>query len=349
MLALVEGTPFPAPSMLLSVVIPIYNETEVIPLLLARLRGVLSALGRPYEVVFVDDGSSDSSLELLRAAAAEDTRLRVVSFSRNFGHQTAITAGLDFATGDAVVIMDADLQDPPELLFDMVREYENGYEVVSAQRVSREAETWFKLKSAAAFYWIMQKMVDKRIQPEVGDFRLLSRPAVEAVRNFREQHRFMRGLIAWLGLREKLISFSREARAAGETKYPLSKMIRFAWTAIISFSALPLRMSTLLGVFISLLGFILIGVVVYADVVLKAVVPGWTSIMAVQCFFSGITLLFLGLIGEYLAKIFDEQKRRPLYVVARTINVDGVGAAERCVVLQNRTDTAGAALDRKIN
>jgi glycosyltransferase involved in cell wall biosynthesis len=326
--------------MRLSVVIPIYNETDVIPLLLPRLRSVLGQLQRPYEIVFVDDGSSDGSLELLRAAAAEDNRLRVVSFSRNFGHQTAITAGLDFATGDAVVIMDADLQDPPELLFDMVREYENGFDVVSAQRISREVETFFKRKSAAAFYWIMRTMVDKRIQPEVGDFRLLSRPAVEAVRRFREQHRFMRGLIAWLGLKEKLISFSREARAAGETKYPLSKMIRFAWTAIISFSALPLRISTMAGAFISLFGFVLIGVVVYAAVVMKAVVPGWTSIMAVQCFFSGITLLFLGLIGEYLAKIYDEQKRRPLYVVSRTINVDGVVPSDRCVVLQNRTGTA---------
>jgi dolichol-phosphate mannosyltransferase len=332
--------------MLLSVVIPIYNETDVIPLLLPRLRDVLDQLRRPYEVLFIDDGSSDSSLELLRAAAAEDNRLRVVSFSRNFGHQTAITAGLDFAIGDAVVIMDADLQDPPELLFDMVREYENGFDVVSAQRVSREVESLFKRKTAAAFYWIMQKMVDKRIQPEVGDFRLLSRPAVEAIRRFREQHRFMRGLIAWLGLREKLISFSRQARAAGETKYPVSKMIRFAWTAIISFSALPLRISTMVGAFISLLGFVLIGVVIYAAVVLKAVVPGWTSIMAVQCFFSGITLLFLGLIGEYLAKIFDEQKRRPLYIVARTINVEGIVPSERCVVLQNRTETAGQVLDR---
>jgi glycosyltransferase involved in cell wall biosynthesis len=332
--------------MLLSVVIPIYNETEVIPLLVPRLRDVLGKLQLPYEVVFVDDGSSDTSLDLLRAAAAEDSRLRVVSFSRNFGHQTAITAGLDFATGDAVVIMDADLQDPPELLAEMVREYENGFEVVSAQRVSREADTFFKRKSAAAFYWIMQKLVDKRIQPEVGDFRLLSRPAVDAVRQFREQHRFMRGLIAWLGLKEKLITFTRQARAAGETKYPLSKMIRFAWTAIISFSALPLRMSTMAGALISAMGFVLIGVVIYADLVMKAVVPGWTSIMAVQCFFSGITLLFLGLIGEYLAKIFDEQKRRPLYVVARTINVDGPVPSDRCVVLHNRTETAGPVLDR---
>lgn len=332
--------------MLLSVVIPIYNETDVIPLLLVRLRMVLGQLQRSYEIVFVDDGSSDGSLELLRAAAAEDNRIRVVSFSRNFGHQAAITAGLDFASGDAVVIMDADLQDPPELLMDMLREYENGFDVVSAQRVSREIDSYFKRQSAALFYWIMRKMVDRRIQPEVGDYRLLSRPAVDAVRRFREQHRFMRGLIAWLGLKEKLISFSRQARAAGETKYPLTKMIRFAWTAVISFSALPLRISTLVGLATSLLGFALLGFVIYAAVILKAVVPGWASIMAVQCFFSGITLIFLGLIGEYLAKIFDEQKRRPLYVVSRTINIDGVEPSERCVVLQNRTGKAGPVVGR---
>jgi glycosyltransferase involved in cell wall biosynthesis len=332
--------------MLLSVVIPIYNETDVIPLLLTRIRAVLAKLQLPYEIVFVDDGSSDSSLQLLRAAAAEDNRLRVVSFSRNFGHQTAITAGLDFATGDAVVIMDADLQDPPELLFDMVREYENGFDVVSAQRISRERDSFFKRQSAAAFYWIMRKMVDQRIQPEVGDFRLLSRPAVDAVRRFREQHRFMRGLIAWLGLKEKLVPFSRNARAAGETKYPLTKMIRFAWTAITSFSALPLRISTMVGLAASLLGFVLVGLVIYSAVILKAVVPGWASIMAGQCFFSGITLLFLGLIGEYLAKIFDEQKRRPLYVVSRTINVEGTVPTDRCVVLENRSGTAGPVLER---
>ena len=335
--------------MLLSVVISIYNETDVIPLLLRRLRAVLEQLQRPYEIIFIDDGSSDGSLEVLRDTAADDYRIRVVSFTRNFGHQTAITAGLDFASGDAVVIMDADLQDPPELLPEMVREYENGFDVVSAQRVSREIDTFFKRGAAAAFYWIMRKMVDKRIQPEVGDFRLLSRPAVEAVRRFREQHRFMRGLIAWLGLKEKLITYSREARAAGQTKYPLGKMIQFAWTAVISSSALPLRISTMVGIFSSLLGFLLLGFVLYAVLVAKAVVPGWASIMAAQCFFSGITLLFLGLIGEYLARIFDEQKRRPLYVVGRTINLDGVEPSDRCVVLGNRIGTAGPVLDRHEN
>jgi dolichol-phosphate mannosyltransferase len=324
--------------MLLSLVIPIYNEAEVIPLLLDRLTQVLNQLGRNYEVVFVNDGSSDNSLEILRRAAEQNRRLRVVSFSRNFGHQAAVTAGIDFAAGDAVVVMDADLQDPPELLFEMVREYDNGFEVVSAQRSSRQSDTFFKRNSAALFYWFMQKMVDKRIQPEVGDFRLLSRSAVEAIRGFREQHRFMRGLIAWLGLREKLVPFERQSRAAGETKYPLSKMIRFAWTAIVSFSALPLRISTWVGALISLAGFIYLGYVLYASLVLKSVIPGWTSLIVIQCFFSGITLLFLGLIGDYLAKIFDEQKRRPLYVVSRTINIEALDRSmERFLVLPERT------------
>jgi dolichol-phosphate mannosyltransferase len=220
----------------------------------------------------------------------------------------------------------------------MVREYDNGFEVVSAQRSSRQSDTFFKRNTAALFYWFMQKMVDKRIQPEVGDFRLLSRSAVEAIRGFREQHRFMRGLIAWLGLREKLVPFERQSRAAGETKYPLSKMIRFAWTAIVSFSALPLRISTWVGALISLAGFIYLGYVLYASLVLKTVIPGWTSLIVIQCFFSGITLLFLGLIGDYLAKIFDEQKRRPLYVVSRTINIEALDRSmERFLVLPERT------------
>ena len=329
--------------MLLSVVIPIYNEREVLPLLLTRLAEVLNRIGGAHEVIFVNDGSADNSLDILRDAAAKDNRLRVVSFSRNFGHQAAITAGLDFAAGDAVVIMDADLQDPPELLIDMVREYGNGYDVVSARRNSRKTDTIFKRTTASAFYWIMRKMVDKRIQREVGDFRLLSRAAADAVCQFREQHRFMRGLIAWLGLKEKVIPFERQPRAAGETKYPLGKMIWFAWTAIVSFSALPLRISTWAGVALSFAGFVYLGYVLYVTLVLKAVVQGWASIIVIQCVFSGMTLLFLGLIGDYLAKVFDEQKRRPLYVVGDTFNIaDDLRAGDRTVVLRKRRETVTA-------
>src|SRR5258708_26145181 len=224
--------------MLLSIVIPVYNETESLPALLQTLNSVLPGMNCDYEIVFVDDGSKDNTLGFLTQAAAQDRRIKTVKFRRNVGHEVAVTAGLDFAAGDAVVVMDADLQDPPELLPKMVALYQEGYQVVSAQRTRREGDSLFKRATAAAFYWIMRKMVDPRLQPEVGDFRLFSREAVAAIRAFREQHRFMRGLVAWLGLRETILPFERQPRVAGETKYPLWQMARFAWTALLSFSAL---------------------------------------------------------------------------------------------------------------
>ncbi|HEV2445737.1 MAG TPA: glycosyltransferase family 2 protein, partial [Candidatus Sulfopaludibacter sp.] len=233
--------------MKLSLVIPVFNEEAVLPLTLARLRSVLQAMGCDYEIVFVNDGSRDRTFDILDREAAADSRIKAVSFSRNFGHQAAVTAGLDFASGDAVVVMDADLQDPPELLPKMVELYRQGYDVVSPQRTSREGETWFKRQTANLFYGLMRKLADANMPKQVGDFRLLSREAVRAMRQFREQHRFMRGMVAWLGLKEVLLPFERQARAAGETKYPLWKMLRFSWTAITSFSAVPLRLTMSLG------------------------------------------------------------------------------------------------------
>jgi polyisoprenyl-phosphate glycosyltransferase len=307
--------------MLLSIVIPIYNEAEVIPFLLRELQTTLARIPHAYEVIFVDDGSKDASLRMLRAASESDHRLKVLSFPRNFGHQAAITAGLDFARGDAVAVMDADLQDPPELLLDMIARYQEGYDVVSAQRIAREGDGMFKRWTAAGFYWIMRNMVDERMVPEVGDFRLFSRHALAGIRNFREQHRFMRGLVAWLGLKEAIVPFQRKSRVAGATKYPLHKMIRFAWTAIASFSALPLRLTMLAGLFFCLLGVAGLFWVIWAALFAHRVVPGWSSIVVVQLVFSGITLLSLGVIGEYVAKIYDESKQRPLYVVKECINL----------------------------
>ena len=232
------------PSMILSLVIPIYNEAQAIPHLVPSLRSVLDRLSCEYEIVFVDDGSADESLALIEEVAKQDPRVKVFALSRNFGHQAAITAGLDFAEGDAVVVMDADLQDPPDVLVPMLRHYQEGYDVVSAQRVQRDGDGLFKRWTAKCFYWLMKTMVDERLPPEVGDFRLFSRKALVAIRSFREQHRFMRGLVSWLGLREAIVPFERHSRVAGKTKYPLYRMLRFAWTAISSFSALPLRIST---------------------------------------------------------------------------------------------------------
>ena len=305
--------------MLISVVIPVLNEAETIPLLLPRLRNILECL--TWEIIFVDDGSTDATSFLLEQAALEDPRIKLLRFSRNFGHQAAVTAGLDFANGDAVVVMDADLQDPPELLPRMLDLFEQGYDVVSPQRISREKESRFKRWSAAIFYRVLAKMASQRITPDVGDFRLYSRRAVRAIRSLREQHRYMRGLVAWLGLREAILPFERRARAAGQTKYPLMKMLRFAWTGISSFSAFPLRISIGAGCFLSLAGFLYLMRVVYLALFTTTLVPGWASVVAMQCAFSGMVLIALGGIGDYLAKTYEEAKGRPLYVVTEACNV----------------------------
>jgi polyisoprenyl-phosphate glycosyltransferase len=306
----------------ISLVIPVLNEAEALPLLFQALFPVIESIDCDYEVLFVNDGSTDDSLEILAREAAADPRIKVLCFSRNFGHQAAFTAGIDFSTGDAVIVMDADLQDPPQLLPEMVRLYRQGYDVVSPQRIARPGDSWFKRKTAALFYLVMRKLVDKRIPPQVSDFRLLARNAVIALRQFREQHRYMRGMIAWLGLREAMLPFERQPRASGETKYPLSKMLRFSWTAICSFSALPLRMTMWLGLATSSLGMGYLGWAVYMDLVRNKAIWGWTSLVFLQCLFFGVTLVCVSLIGDYIARIYEESKRRPLYVVNRAMNID---------------------------
>jgi polyisoprenyl-phosphate glycosyltransferase len=319
----------------LSIVIPVYNEAAVLDVLLRTLLPVLLRTGWSYEIVFVNDGSTDESFEKLLAKAAADPHIKVLSFPRNFGHQTAVTAGLDFASGDAVVILDADLQDPPELIPQMLELYLQGYDVVSPKRISREGEGLFKRATAWLFYWLMRNLVDKRIRSEVGDFRLLSRAAVNALRQFREQHRFVRGLITWLGLREAVLPFHRQPRAAGETKYPVLKMLRFSWTAITSFSALPLRCTMIGGIIASGVSMLYFVYAAYGAFVLNRVVPGWTSIVFLQCLFFGITLLGISAIGEYVGRIYEEAKLRPLYILDHAVNLH-VSAVQRVAILQPR-------------
>jgi dolichol-phosphate mannosyltransferase len=305
---------------LVSVVIPVFNESKTLMVLIEHLGIALE--GMDWEVIFVNDGSTDDSLDILQRAAQSDSRrVRVLSFSRNFGHQAAITAGLDFAEGDAVAVMDADLQDPPELLPRMVTLLEQGYDVVSPQRAARHGESIFKRLTAGLFYRLMARMADKRLVADVGDFRLFSHRAVLAIRAFREQHRFMRGLVAWLGLREAILPFERQPRAAGETKYSLVKMLRFAWTAISSFSAAPLRLSVVAGLSLSGAGFVYLLRVVYLAFWTNALVPGWASVVVLQCIFSGMILIALGLIGDYVARTYEEAKGRPLYIVNRVLNL----------------------------
>jgi dolichol-phosphate mannosyltransferase len=327
--------------LLLSLIIPIYNEEEAFPFLLPALKKVLAEIRCQHEIIFVNDGSRDGSLKLL-LKATEDPSIKVLSFSRNFGHQAAITAGLDFASGDAIAVMDADLQDPPEILKEMVARYEEGYDVVSAQHSGRTSDTLFKRFTAAGFYWVMRKMVDQRLVPEVGDFRLFSRPALLAIRTFREQHRFMRGLVAWLGLKEAIIPFERRRRVAGVSKYSVVQMVKFSWTAISSFSALPLRLSMALGILFSMIGVGYFIYTLYVVYIRGDVVRGWASLVALQCLFSGVTLFVLGLVGDYVAKIFEESKMRPLYVVDRTYNIANESAPiARAVVLHRSGEPSG--------
>jgi dolichol-phosphate mannosyltransferase len=330
--------------MLLSLVIPVFNEEEALPPLLEAVERVLAGMDCDYEIVFVDDGSRDGTRRLLEKAAAADPRLKVLGFSRNFGHQAAITAGLDFASGDAVVVMDADLQDPPELLPEMVARFDQGFDVVSAQRIGREGEGLFKRATAALFYGLMRRAVDERLVPQVGDFRLFSRAAVEALRGFREQHRFLRGLVAWLGLREAIIPFHRPARIAGKTKYPAWKMARFAWTAVSSFSALPLKLALFGGLLLLAAGALYTGYVGYQTLILHTTVPGWNALACLQLLLSGVTLTAIGLVGDYVARIYDEAKGRPLYVVSETSNLEPSGdTAPRTVCLTRGLSKNGVA------
>lgn len=305
----------------LSLVLPIYNEEEVIPELHVRLQEFLGKLGVPSEVVFVNDGSRDRSMELLRKIAKGEPRYRILSFARNFGHQTAITAGIDYARGAAVVVMDADLQDPPEVVLEMVAKWREGYDVVYGKRGKREGETWFKLFTARWFYRVFAAMIPIEVPLDTGDFRLMSRRVVVALRALRETHRFVRGMVAWVGFRQTAVIYDRPGRFAGETKYPLKKMLKFAADGITSFSILPLRFATYLGMFISVLS---VGVAAWALVArfaLQATVPGWTAEVVLISLLAAVQLLMIGILGEYVGRIYEQVKGRPLYVVGDTVNL----------------------------
>lgn len=300
--------------MSLSVVAPVFNEEETLPRFYQRLRSVLEALGEPWDIIFVDDGSGDRSLALLRQFNAEEPRVRIVSFTRNFGHQTAITAGLDVAGGDVVVIIDTDLQDPPEVIPALVAEWRKGYEVVFAVRSARAGETAFKLTTAKVFYRLLSRIAAVHIPHDTGDFRLMDRRAVLAMRRLREHHRFMRGLSSWVGFRQTGVPYQREERLAGTTHYPLRKMFRLAVDAMTSFSYLPLQLASTLG--FSIAGLSLAGIVL--AIILRLVnhtVAGQATTLVAVLFIGGIQLMSLGIIGEYLGRIYDEVKDRPLYVV----------------------------------
>jgi dolichol-phosphate mannosyltransferase len=304
----------------LSLVLPMFNEEEVLPILRRRLTGFINGFACTVEVILVDDGSSDATLAGILAWAAEDPRIVVIALSRNFGHQAAATAGLDHASGEAVVLMDADLQDPPELIHDMIRNYELGYDVVYAQRIGREGESVFKKGTAWMFYRIMRSMVYHSLPPDTGDYRLVSSECLQALREMKETHRFLRGMVAWLGFRQTAVQFVRPARVAGETKYPLRKMIRFAWTAIVSFSPTPLRVTFAFSLVIAAIGVAAAIYTIAAILFSMPVVPGWTSLMLTLCLIGSCILISIGVVGEYVAKIYEEGKHRPVYVINRRLS-----------------------------
>ncbi len=317
---------------LLSVVVPCMNEEGVLRETNRRLVAVLEGISLNFEIVYVDDGSKDSTPDLLRELQAHDLRIRVVRFSRNFGHQIAITAGLEHASGDAVVIIDADLQDPPEVILDFVAKWLDGYDVVYVVRTERDGETAFKLWTAKLFYRFIRHLSDTRIPLDSGDFRLMDRRVVDALLSMPERDRFVRGMVSWLGFSQTAVEYRRASRLAGVTKFSFFKMLRFALDGIFSFSILPLRLATWTGFTAS--GLAICGIViVLLDRVLgvPGLVRGWSSAIIAQLFIGGVQLICIGIIGEYVGRIYGESKRRPLYIVQERMGFEtrSVTAAPR--------------------
>jgi glycosyltransferase involved in cell wall biosynthesis len=306
---------------LISLVIPLYNEQESLPALRIALKSLAIGLHCPVEFVFVDDGSVDLTASQLRHWALGDERVKVLFFARNFGHQAAITAGLDYAAGDAVVIMDGDLQDPPELIFEMIAQYRRGFDVVYAQRTVRLGETWLKRLTAKLFYGLMKRFVQKDLPTNTGDFRLMSFEAVRAFRALREGHRFIRGMVTWVGFSQIGIPYERPPRVAGKTKFPFRKMMAFAWDGILSFSSTPLRLGIYLGLISLLFGGFITGRALWLMAGGIPLVRGWTTLVVMISTIGGSILISLGLIGEYVGRIYEEIKCRPLYIVQTAINL----------------------------
>jgi dolichol-phosphate mannosyltransferase len=307
-----------------SIVIPVYNEEAILPALGERLTALLDRLDGGAEVILVDDGSRDASFARMMEMSARDPRFKVVQLSRNFGHQMAITAGLDFSAGNAVVIMDADLQDPPEIVLEMAARWREGFDVVYAVRRERHGENRFKRLTAAAFYRLLRKLSDVDIPADVGDFRLVDRKAVEAYKTMRENDRFVRGMFSWVGFKQIGVSYDRDPRLAGETKFPFGKMMRFAVDGIVSFSSAPLRLALALGFAVSAISILYGFVAILLKVSGAFTVPGWTSVIFATSLLGGVQLIVLGVVGEYVGRTYLESKNRPLYIVNQS-----AGLAER--------------------
>lgn len=308
---------------LYSIVIPLYNEEEVVKECIKRVNGVCKNLDGDYEVIFVNDGSADKTEELTLAACKTNPKLKLLSFSRNFGHQIAITAGMDHAKGDAVIVMDADLQDPPEVIPKLISKYNEGYDVVYAVRSKRKGETIFKKWTSKAFYRFLRYMCNIDIPVDTGDFRLISRKVCDVMKSLTERNRYVRGLVSWVGFKQAAVEYVREERFAGETKYPLRKMLKLSMDGITSFSTKPLTISKNVGFVTAAAGFIYLIVVILNKFVFGKTIVGWASLAVLILLIGGIQLIMLGVVGEYIARIFDESKNRPLYIIEDKYNFDG--------------------------
>lgn len=298
-----------------SIVVPVYNEEEVIHETYRRLTEVMRSTKEAYELLFVNDGSKDRTAEIIKEYSEQDPAVVLLDFARNFGHQIAITAGMDYARGEAVVVIDADLQDPPELILEMIEKWKQGFDVVYAKRTKRKGETYFKKQTAAMFYRFLRAMTDIDIPLDTGDFRLLDRKVCNQMNSIQEKNRFVRGLVSWVGFKQIAVEYERDERLAGESKYPLKKMLKLSMDGITSFSYKPLKLASYAGVTLSGIGFIYLLVVLYLKLFTDSTITGWSSLIVIQLFFSGIILIILGMIGEYIGRIYDETKNRPLYIV----------------------------------
>ena len=304
---------------LVSIIIPCFNEAEVLPMTISELLNLKALPNVSYEFIFVDDGSTDKTLDLLRDAAKKDKRLRVIVFSRNFGHQLAVTAGINASLGDSVALIDADLQDPPEVLLEMIEKWLTGFDVVYGVRRTREGESGFKLHTAKIYYRILSYLSEVPIPLDAGDFRLMDRRVVQALMDMPERHRFVRGMVAWVGFRQFALPYNRKKRAAGISKYPLRKMLSFASDGILSFSYKPLKIAIFFGVISATLALIGMFYVLALRIFTSNWVEGWTALMISVLFMGGMQLISIGLIGTYIGRIYDEAKKRPLYIIGERI------------------------------
>lgn len=299
----------------ISVIIPIYNEEGNIQPMYERMSATLSKITDDYEIIFVNDCSKDNSLSLVKTLTQKDSHIKYISFSRNFGQQIAVSAGLDYAEGDAVVIIDADLQDPPELVIELYSKYKEGFKVVYAKRKSRDGETWFKKFSAKVFYRLLAKMTTVDIPVDVGDFRIMDKVIVQHLRNMPEKSKYIRGQVSWIGYKQTYVEYQRDARLSGETNYPFRKMMRYALDAITSFSDKPLKIASTLGLLTSLFAFLAIIYALVSHFVFDNAVSGWTSLILSILFIGGVQMITIGIIGEYIARMNNDIRNRPLYII----------------------------------